>query len=210
MFGIINYGGFIGASLLLNITPGSDTIYILGNSLNGRKSGIMSALGICSGCMVHTVLAAFGLSAILAKSALVFHIIKYLGAAYLIYLGLSHIISKTSILLHSTMGEQASHKKVYLQGVITNSLNPKVALFFLAFLPQFISSENKYGSIPFLLLGFTFIFTSTMWYLVLAVFSSHITGMVTQKMGLTKILNKVTGSIFIILGLNLIRTKMET
>lgn len=89
MFGIINYSVFIISGIVLNLTPGADTIYILGNSIsNGKKVGIMSALGISTGCIVHTIMAALGLSVILAKSAMAFNIIKYLGAAYLIYLGI--------------------------------------------------------------------------------------------------------------------------
>lgn len=209
MFGIINFGTFLVSSVLLNITPGSDTIYILGNSINGKNIGIMSALGICSGCLIHTVLAALGLSVILSKSALAFNAIKLVGASYLIYLGVRSFVSKSSIILKDNNSNVSSLKKVYAQGVLTNVLNPKVALFYLAFLPQFINPNNIYGTLPFLILGFTFILTSTIWCTLLAVFSSKLTGVLTEKLGISKMLNKISGTVFVILGINLLRSKFE-
>ncbi|KAJ51271.1 threonine/homoserine/homoserine lactone efflux protein [Clostridium tetanomorphum] len=208
MFGIINYSVFIISGIVLNLTPGADTIYILGNSIsNGKKVGIMSALGISTGCIVHTIMAALGLSVILAKSAMAFNIIKYLGAAYLIYLGIRFLISKSSLVVQKD-SNSSSLIKIYFQGVITNVLNPKVALFFLAFLPQFIHPNNSYGVIPFLILGFTFITTATLWSIVLVIFSSYIAGRLSEKMGLATSLNKITGAVFIALGLNLLRAKL--
>lgn len=209
MFGIVNYGVFIISAIMLNLTPGADTMYILGNSIsNGKKVGIMSALGINTGCIIHTVMAALGLSAILTKSAYAFKIIKYLGASYLIYLGIRSLISKSSMLVKKDDNKKNSIKKIYFQGVITNVLNPKVALFFLAFLPQFINPNNTYGAIPFLLLGFTFVITATTWSIILAVFSSYIIENISKKFGLANSLNKITGIIFIVLGLNLLRAKL--
>ncbi|WP_270474746.1 LysE family translocator [Clostridium cochlearium] len=209
MFGIVNYGVFIISAIMLNLTPGADTMYILGNSIsNGKKVGIMSALGINTGCIIHTVMAALGLSAILTKSAYAFNIIKYLGASYLIYLGIRSLISKSSMLVKKDDNKKNSIKKIYFQGVITNVLNPKVALFFLAFLPQFINPNNTYGAIPFLLLGFTFVITATTWSIILAVFSSYIIENISKKFGLANSLNKITGIIFIVLGLNLLRDKL--
>lgn len=209
MFGIINYGVFIISVLALNLTPGADTMYILENSMSrGKKVGVMSALGINTGCIIHTILAALGLSAILAKSAYAFNIIKYLGASYLIYLGIRSLTSKSSMLMKKDNDKKDSLKKIYFQGIITNVLNPKVALFFLAFLPQFINPNNTYGAIPFLVLGFTFVIMGTMWSMTLAIFSSYITGNLSKKFGLANSLNKITGGIFIFLGLNLLRAKL--
>lgn len=210
MFGIVNFSVFIITGIILNLTPGADTMYILGNSMsNGKKAGIMSALGISTGCIVHTILAALGLSVILAKSALAFNIIKYLGAAYLVYLGIRSFMSKSSLLIHNGDNEKSSFKNIYFQGIITNVLNPKVALFFLAFLPQFINPNNTYGALPFLLLGCTFIITGTIWCIVLAVFSSYLTGKISEKVGLANSLNKISGIIFVGLGLNLLRAKLS-
>ncbi|MTK12439.1 MAG: LysE family translocator [Clostridiaceae bacterium] len=211
MFGIVNFSVFIITGIILNLTPGADTMYILGNSMsNGKKAGIMSALGISTGCIVHTILAALGLSVILAKSALAFNIIKYLGAAYLVYLGIRSFMSKSSLLIHNGDNEKSSFKNIYFQGIITNVLNPKVALFFLAFLPQFINPNNTYGALPFLLLGCTFIITGTIWCIILAVFSSYLTGKISEKVGLANSLNKISGIIFVGLGLNLLRAKLSS
>lgn len=210
MFGIVNFSVFIITGIILNLTPGADTMYILGNSMsNGKKAGIMSALGISTGCIVHTILAALGLSVILAKSALAFNIIKYLGAAYLVYLGIRSFMSKSSLLIYNGDNEKNSFKNIYFQGIITNVLNPKVALFFLAFLPQFINPNNTYGVLPFLLLGCTFIITGTIWCIILAVFSSYLTGKISKKVGLANSLNKISGIIFVGLGLNLLRAKLS-
>jgi threonine/homoserine/homoserine lactone efflux protein len=210
MFGIVNFSVFIITGIILNLTPGADTMYILGNSMsNGKKAGIMSALGISTGCIVHTILAALGLSVILAKSALAFNIIKYLGAVYLVYLGIRSFMSKSSLLIQNGDNEKSSFKNIYFQGIITNVLNPKVALFFLAFLPQFINPNNTYGALPFLLLGCTFIITGTIWCIILAVFSSYLTGKISEKVGLANSLNKISGIIFVGLGLNLLRAKLS-
>ena len=135
MFGILNFSAFIIAGILLNLTPGADTMYILGRSIaNGRRAGILSALGISTGSLVHTVLAALGLSVLLAESQLAFSIVKYLGAGYLIYLGIKSIAAKPAeqLLLEQHGGAQKA-SRIYWSGILTNVLNPKVALFYLAF-----------------------------------------------------------------------------
>ena len=208
MFGIINYKLFILSGILLNITPGADTLYILGRGISqGRKSAIVSALGISAGCLVHTILAAFGLSAILQKSILAFNIIKLVGALYLIYLGIKSIKNKELTFENIENSKEISLKKVFLEGVITNVLNPKVALFFLSFLPQFISSNNSYGFIPFLILGFTFIITGTLWGLVLSFSSSFITDIMKKYKNIATQLNKITGIVFVALGIKLLNAK---
>jgi len=209
MFGIINYGVFIFSGVVLNLTPGADTMYILGSSLsNGRKAGILSALGISAGCLFHTFLAALGLSVILSKSAVAFNVVKYMGAIYLIYLGARSLMTKSSMLVNKDKDKKYSSRRFFLQGVITNVLNPKVALFFLAFLPQFINPNNTYGMLPFLLLGLTFITTGTIWCIILAVFSSYFADKLSEKLKASAFLNKITGFIYIALGLNLLRAKL--
>lgn len=209
MFGIENYSIFIMSAILLNLTPGSDTMYILGSSLsNDKKAGILSALGISAGCVVHTFMAALGLSIVLSKSALAFDIVKYLGAGYLIYLGIRSLISKSSLLIQNNKNEKNSSLKIFFQGVMTNVLNPKVALFFLAFMPQFINPNNQYGALPFLLLGLTFVTTGTIWCVLLSIFSSYFAGKLSKKLGASTLLNKISGVVFIALGLNLLRAKL--
>ena len=153
MFGIVNFSGFLISSVLLNITPGSDTIYILSKSATGgRKRGIASALGISTGILIHTLLAAVGLSIVLAKSAVLFNILKIAGATYLIVMGIKAIISKESIISGNENEKNNDLLHVYKQGILTNVLNPKVALFFLALLPQFVDVGNTYGPLPFILM----------------------------------------------------------
>lgn len=207
MFGIINYKLFILSGILLNITPGADTLYILGRGVSqGRKSAIISALGISAGCLVHTILAAFGLSAILEKSIFAFNIVKWIGALYLIYLGIKSFKTKEIVFENNENTQVISSKKIFLEGVITNVLNPKVALFFLSFLPQFISTNNNYGFIPFLILGFTFIITGTLWGLILSFSSSIMTNAMKKNRNISSRLNKITGIVFITLGIKLLNT----
>ena len=139
MFGIHDFGLFLGAAILLNLTPGLDTAYILGRSVAlGRAAGIASALGISVGTILHTCAAALGLSAILATSAVAFGAIKLLGDAYLIFLGIKMILERSGQLSLPSNFRRRTTAAAFRQGVLTNVLNPKVALFFLAFLPQFI------------------------------------------------------------------------
>lgn len=207
MLGIINYKLFIISSILLNLTPGADTIYILGKGISkGKKAAIISALGISIGCMVHTILAAFGLSVILSKSIIAFNIVKAVGAFYLIYLGIKSMKSK-DFSLNKENKENISSGKIFREGILTNVLNPKVALFFLSFMPQFISPNNSFGAIPFIILGSTFVFTGTIWCLILAISSSLMTKKLKEKPSFSKILNRVTGIIFVGLGLKLLTSK---
>jgi RhtB (resistance to homoserine/threonine) family protein len=209
MFGIENYFGFIIAGVILNLTPGSDTIYILTRSIGqGKKAGYFSVYGIVTGGLIHTMFASFGLSIILAKSALAFSIVKYCGVAYLIYLGIKMIVDKSSIFENNDSKiERLDLKKIYRQGVLTNVLNPKVALFFLAFLPQFINPDYAQGAIPFLILGLTFMTTGTIWCLFLAYSSSMITKTLRKNDKIGKVMQKLSGLIFIGLGLKLLTNK---
>jgi threonine/homoserine/homoserine lactone efflux protein len=144
--GIHDFWVFAFASLMLNITPGNDMLYVASRSAGqGIRAGIISALGIMTGCLVHILAAVVGISAIIARSATAFDIIKYVGAAYLIYLGVKSIFNKKeSSFLRGEKLQPLSNLKIFTQGVITNVLNPKVALFFLAFLPQFINIKNAH------------------------------------------------------------------
>jgi RhtB (resistance to homoserine/threonine) family protein len=209
MFGIQNYSVFIISGILLNLTPGADTMYILGRSISqGRRAGILSVLGIITGALIHTLLVAFGLSVIFRQSEFAFNAIKYLGATYLGFLGVKFIIAKSDDDPMIKPAKNESYRKIYLQGLLTNLLNPKVALFYLAFLPQFVAADNHFGALPFLILGLTFITTGTLWCLTLAVFSSYISEKLRQNKQLSNVINKIAGVLFIGLGLNLLRQKI--
>jgi len=207
MFGIHDFGVFLAASIILNLTPGADTFYILGRSISqGRKAGIASALGIASGTVVHTFAAALGLSALVAASATAFVAIKLAGAAYLIYLGLRMLLARPSASPLQTGCSSAGFLSVYRQGLLVNVLNPKVALFFLAFLPQFIAAESADTLPAFLVLGACFVFTSLVWCLCLVWFSAAWGKRLRGGKG-ANWLNRVAGTLFIYLGVRLAISK---
>jgi threonine/homoserine/homoserine lactone efflux protein len=205
MFGIENYLGFVLVGILLNLTPGSDTIYILTRSVaQGKKAGIASVLGIETGCLIHTLLAALGLSLILRSSATLFMFVKYAGAGYLVYLGIKMLAARAPIFENKNLSfERSDLLKIYWQAILTNVLNPKVALFFLSFLPQFINAKSAYGPLPFLILGGTFMATGGVWCSILAYSASTMTNALRNNEKIGKFMQKVSGTVFIGLGLQL-------
>lgn len=209
MYGIENYLGFVIAGVLLNLTPGADTMFILTRSISqGRRAGIYSVLGITTGGLIHTILAAFGLSIILAKSAFAFNTVKYIGVAYLVYLGIKMIIERNQMFDNNTQKiETTDLFKIYRQGLLTNVLNPKVALFFLSLLPQFINPHYANGPIPFLILGVTFMTTCTIWCLILAYSASLISKTLRNNDNVGMIMQKISGFIFIGFGIKILTDK---
>lgn len=203
MFGIENFAAFLVAGILLNMTPGSDTMYILGRSLSqGMRAGVYSALGIAVGCFVHTFLAAFGLSILIAQSQVAFNVVKYLGAAYLLYLGIRMVLTKEAAFDFANVAE-TNYRQIFISGVLTNVFNPKVALFFIAFLPQFVQPTYPNAWLPFLLLGITFNLTGTIWNTLLAIFSATMSAGFKRNGQVKTWLNRFTGTMFIGLGLKL-------
>lgn len=184
-------------------------MYILGRSISqGKQAGLLSALGIGTGTLIHCIFAVLGLSIIIAKSAFAFQMVKYVGAAYLIFLGIKMLTAKNEndFKLNEKI-KTVSNKKIYLSGVLTNVLNPKVALFFLAFLPQFIKPSHIENPMPFLILGLTFVTSGTLWCLILALFSSKLSSRIRENYGIKKWLDRITGGIFIVLGIRLAFSK---
>jgi RhtB (resistance to homoserine/threonine) family protein len=211
MTGIVHFETFLLTGILLNLTPGNDTIFILTRSLaQGKKAGMMSVFGIATGSLIHTTLAAFGLSLIIAKSILVFNIIKYAGAAYLLYIGFKMLTDKTPLNMeNSEVIKSVNYLKIYRDGVITNVLNPKVALFFIAFLPQFIDPTLKHTVLPFLTLGIAFTITGTIWCLILATFSAMFFAKLQRNKRLSVYINKICGAALIGLGVKVAMTEMK-
>ena len=203
--GIINFWPFLVAAMLLNLTPGTDTMYILGRSLaHGTRAGVFSALGISTGSMVHTLAAASGLSVVLATSATAFSLVKYCGALYLVYLGLRAFFpAQASGPAQQPACRSIRYRQLYLAGIVTNVLNPKVALFFLAFLPQFIDPAYPYTMVSFIILGGTFIVTGTCWCLLLAVYSAKLSTLLQARSSAGSLLGRLTGGLFIGLGVKL-------
>jgi threonine/homoserine/homoserine lactone efflux protein len=204
VFGIHDFELFLAAGILLNLMPGPDTAYILGRSIaQGRKAGIASALGICVGSIFHTCAAALGLSAILATSAVAFGAIKLLGGAYLVFLGVKILVDRRRELSLPSNFRRYTTAPAFRQGFLTNVLNPKVALFFLAFLPQFIDPASSAKLLAFLMLGLTFVTTGTIWCLLLAWFASGFSERLRANPTIAAWLNRAVGSLFVLLGLRL-------
>jgi threonine/homoserine/homoserine lactone efflux protein len=209
MFGTHDLALFVVSGLLLNIAPGVDFLYVLSRSASrGTLAGIWAALGIGLGCFVHISFAALGLSAILASSAIAFTAVKWVGAAYLIYVGISMLRQRGGLSLAlQTNAEPThvldSHARIFWQGFLTNVLNPKVALFFLAFVPQFIEASSPTKVQAFLLLGTIFNTTGTAWNLFVAWAAGYLSRRLQLASRVGVWLNRSLGAMFIALGVRL-------
>jgi threonine/homoserine/homoserine lactone efflux protein len=211
MFGIHDLPLFIFAGLLLNITPGPDMLYIAGRTASqGFRSGLAAVMGINAGCLVHTLAGAIGFSAILMASAEAFLAVKIAGAAYLVYVGISLLREKETT--ESAM--EISHalplktlRAAFWQGFLTNVLNPKVALFFLAFLPQFIVAESATKPTAFVALGIIFIFNSLFVTISFAALVTHASARLQRSSGIALWLNRSCGALFIAIGIKLALTE---
>lgn len=149
-----HFGLFFATAVLLAITPGPGIFYVLARSLRGgRSEGIASSLGTTVGGLAHVLAAAFGLSALLASSAVAFSLVKYAGAAYLVFLGIRTLLGNDTVSAINLSSSHAASRQAFFQGILTEALNPKTALFFLAFIPQFIDPRG-HVALQFLLFGF--------------------------------------------------------
>jgi threonine/homoserine/homoserine lactone efflux protein len=194
---------FILAAIVLIVTPGPAVIFIIANSIqHGVKAGFAAVLGICSGIFVHVFAAAFGLSALLMTSAKAFMILKYLGAVYLIFLGIKSFMSKSE---GGRIGNKKSfarsRKRIFIDGFIVNTFNPKTGIFFLAFLPQFISVEKGHAISQILFLGFLFVILAAISDFVFALASGKISEGMNRSRTFMKLKDKISGIIYIVLGL---------
>lgn len=211
MLGTVDLGIFVIAGLILNITPGADMLYIAGrSSTQGTKAGVVAALGIGAGCLVHIFFAAFGLSVVLATSALAFSVVKLAGAAYLVYLGIATLISlRSESETAAGLMVPLSHGLIFRQAVLIDILNPKVALFFMALLPQFVSPWAAHPSLSFLFLGCLFDFNGTIVNVVFALFSAKIASRLRGCKRLGGFFKTAVGALFIGLGVRLALTSQE-
>lgn len=207
--GVENFITFILTALLFVMTPGIDTFFVLNKSIDqGRKSGINATLGISTGVLTHSLLGALGLSFLIAKSAFAFTIIKYVGAVYLIYLGLLKLKTKSEFSPKSVIDKKKQKSKSdFWAGFLTNTLNPKVALFFLAFFPQFIKPAQIHNPIPFIILGLTFAVIGIVWYLSLTLLASVFFEKIKNNPKIGLRLHKFSGFAFILMGLKIGLTK---
>lgn len=196
---------FFSAALALNLSPGPDLFYVISRTLSGgRRIGIVSACGVCSGALVHVAFAALGISAILATSALAFAIVKYIGAAYLLYLGFQALRSAGS---GGSMSLQAAPRtsawKAYRQGVLVDLLNPKVAIFFMAFLPQFVRPEHGAVPLQLLMLGGLVVVVAIIVECTVVLLAARATKTLRSNPAVSQWLDRLLGSVLIALGIRL-------
>jgi len=194
---------FLLATLALNLTPGPDMLYIIARSVGqGRAAGIASALGIAGGCVVHTLAVAFGLAQLLAALPSAFDVVRYAGAAYLVYLGIRQLRTRPNLPAARAIGHD-DLATVFLQGVTTNVLNPKVALFFLAFLPQFTDPARGSLALQIVLLGALFNISGTIVNVAVALLASRAGDWLRGRLGASLLFRWATSGMFIGLGVRL-------
>lgn len=193
---------FLGASMALTVSPGPDNIFVVTQGITrGRRAAIATALGMCSGISIHTTAAAFGISAIFYSSAIAFNLVKFAGAGYLLYLAFKTLKSSSSLVLAPT--ERLPGSALFRRGFIMNVLNPKVALFFLAFLPQFASPAAGHLPAQMFLLGAIFMIQAIVIFSLIGWFSGTIGRRLLAKPAVAKYFDRLTAAIFAALGARL-------
>ena len=194
---------FMTAALALNVTPGPDMLYVIARGVGeGRAAGIISSLGIAAGCLVHTLAVALGLAGLLGAVPIAFEIVKWMGAVYLVWLGV-RALRKHGIAADHAAIAPASKAAIFRQGMLTNVLNPKVALFFLAFLPQFVDPERGSVALQLVSLGLLFNVSGTLVNVLVAVLASGAGAWSRRRFGESPVMRRVTGVLFIGLGVRL-------
>ncbi|CAN7500119.1 LysE family translocator [Bradyrhizobium sp. LjRoot220] len=203
MLGINELWLFILSGLLLNVTPGPDTAYIIGRSIQlGWRGGVVATVGITCGCLVHVFGAAIGLSALLMTSSAAFAVVKLVGAVYLLITGVQMLLARPQPVVDVTVpGGAIPLRRVFWQGALTNVLNPKVALFFLAFLPQFVAADSSHKTLAFVVLGLIFISGGVLWCLGVAAFAAKAASRIRHSQGVMVWINRVLGGMFVYLGI---------
>jgi threonine/homoserine/homoserine lactone efflux protein len=210
MFGIHDLSLFVVSGLLLNVMPGPDSLLIMTRSATqGWRAGSAAALGIGTGTFVHIFAAALGMSAILATSAAAFTVVKLLGAAYILYLAVGMLLSKRGAAVQAPALAPLPLRRIYGQGILTNVLNPKVALFFLAFVPQFIAANAPHKALAFIVLGAIFNINGMLWCHALALFTAQARARLKLNPAVTQWLNRATGGLFVWLGVKLALAKQH-
>jgi len=198
---------FIGVSWALIISPGPDMIYVITRGMaHGRRAGILSAIGVVCGILVHTTAAAFGLTLILQTSAFAFLVVKFSGAAYLLYLGIKAWRDKSTLTLQIS-APMAKPGMLFWQGVLSNVLNPKIAIFFLAFLPQFVDKGSAHVAWQMVILGITFACFGLCFLLVVGYFSGAIGRWLTYRPKYAQSFQRLAGGILMGLGIRLAFTE---
>lgn len=195
---------FIIASMALIITPGPDIIYVLTRGIaDGKRSGVISAAGVTAGILVHTLAAALGLAVLLQTSVVAFWALKVVGGVYLIFLGYQMVKNKSALELE-TPQKHFDMKRCFVQGFLSNVLNPKVALFFVAFLPQFVNASSSRHSLQMLALGLVFALMGMIFLVILGLFAGSIGSWLKERSGVSGKIRIGSGTILMLLGLRLI------
>ena len=195
---------FLAASLALITTPGPDMLYVITRSISqGKRAGYISSVGVSVGILAHTILAALGLSLILKTSATAFLIVKFAGAAYLIYLGIKTVVNKGSFVTQGEEGGNISTRELFTQGLLSNLLNPKVALFFMSFLPQFVGNNPASYTLNMLLLGGLFFILGLLVLFAISFGSDRIGSVLKKNSRVANSLGTISGLVLILLGLKL-------
>jgi len=190
-------------TVLVCIVPGPDMLYIISRSTGqGRSTGVVSCLGIATGGLLQTTAVALGISSLFLVVPIAYDIIKYVGAAYLVYLGIRFILSREEMLASSHDGK-ADFRKAFLQGSLTTLLNPKVALFYVAFLPQFVDPTRGHVPLQLLILGLLFNITSLAVDTSVALLASLLGTWLKRRSGAAKLIHWLTGSVLVGLGVRL-------
>jgi threonine/homoserine/homoserine lactone efflux protein len=202
--GITNLGLFLVASIALILAPGPDSLYVLARGLGqGRRAGVISALGSSSGLLAHTTLAALGLAVLLQTSEIAYTVVRVGGALYLIYLGIRALLSRERLAIGASAA-QFSPQRMYLQGLLTNVLNPKVALFFIAFLPQFVDPHTPSFALSMLTLGLIFATLTVCYLTVVGLLSGALGGALLAQPRIAGAIRWLSGAALIGLGLRLL------
>ncbi|HEX9079956.1 MAG TPA: LysE family translocator [Desulfuromonadaceae bacterium] len=193
---------FLGASVALTLAPGPDNLFVITQGIaRGRRPAIVTALGMCSGISVHTTAAAFGISAVFYSSVVAFNAVKYAGAAYLLYLAYRTLRTRSGIRL--SVADDRSPAALFKRGFIMNVLNPKVAMFFLAFLPQFVTPDTRHVPLLMLLLGSIFMLQAAVIFSLIGYFSGAIGGFILSRPRIARHFDFLTAGVFASLGIRL-------
>ena len=199
-----NLGVYVVASLALILTPGQDMIYVITRSLaQGRMAGVLSAAGVCTGILVHTAIVALGIGALLQASEALFFVLKLAGAAYLVYLGLKLLLQRDAVALRAGTATRLPATRLFAQGVLSNVTNPKIVVFFLAFLPQFVSASDPHPTRHLVFLGVLY---AAMGFAVKAgvgVVAGSLSERLLRSNAALAWMSRVSGTILVALGLRL-------
>lgn len=198
---------FLGSAIVLTVMPGPDNLFVLAQSIaQGKKAGIVTSLGLCTGLLLHIAAAVLGVSAIIYQSPVIFSIIKFAGAAYLLYLAWQSFLAKGDPFTLNQQNTQA-YIVLYKKGILMNVLNPKVSLFFLALLPQFINPGQGDVALQMFILGMIFLVQALLLFTLFSIFSGKVRKAIIGKPAIAKRLNMIQGILFMIIGIQIAFSK---